>query len=99
MEKISIAGLKRFFQSNIGRKIEAEWPEIRIVGNLGVVEQKFPRTKRVIKAVKGNEVLFDTEKGVSYLHFGKGDYAYIGNGVIEIYSGEDNKLAVRYFVK
>ena len=97
MEKISIAALKRFFVSNVGREIEAEWPNIKIVGNLGTVEQKLPRTKRTIRSVKGNEVSFDTEKGISFLNFRKGDYAFMGNGVIEIYCGGDNQLAVKYF--
>lgn len=101
MQKISIAEVKRFFAGNIGREIEAEWPEIKVIGNLGDTAMKHPRTKRTIKSVKGNEIQFDTEKGISYLKFGKGDYVLcddINNiKIIEFYCGLDNKLAVRYF--
>lgn len=96
MKKVPIATVKRFFKDNIGREIEAEWPSIKIVGNLGTTELKHPRTKRTIKSMKGNEVAFQTEKGISFLKFGKGDAAFMDENTIELFCGEDNQLAVRY---
>jgi len=85
MNKISIAEVKRFFKSNIGRKC------FLTNCTLGPCHKE-----RIIHEVRSNDVLLKTERGtISFLTFRKGDTAEMGPDCLRIYEA-GGELAAEY---
>jgi len=96
MKKVSIAALKRMFESNTGREVIAEFPSMTVVGNCGNTVYPVKTQKRTIKSVKGNKIWFEKEDGgLTSLQFEAGMYAFMDPGVVEMFL-ENGSMFVKY---
>ncbi len=96
MKKVSLAEVKRIMQSNIGREITAKWPGSIIYGNGNNTRIAGKKESRIIQSVtKSGVINMKTPRGISELRFSKGDIAYMGDGIIQLFDAR-NELCVSY---